>query len=251
MVDMETLLKGVCDKRNFLDLFENFILFDDCTGRAGQDRRPQPSVPRRQPRHRRRCGSARSGRASWASSGTPRARASPTRWCSSPARCTASWAATSPSSSSPTATTSTPRSTRPSPAAGVVDNDKDPCRAASGEHLKALLAEHKAYVFSLIQKFNQDVDPDEPTRHRDDIIVITDEAHRTQYGTPGAEHAQRPAERQLHRLHRHAALQGRRDHPPGLRRLRLHLRLPAGRRRQRHRAALLRRTRREAGRGHR
>ena len=29
VVDMETLLKGVCTKSNFLDLFENFILFDD------------------------------------------------------------------------------------------------------------------------------------------------------------------------------------------------------------------------------
>jgi type I restriction enzyme, R subunit len=29
VVDMETLLKGVCDKRNFLDLFESFILFDE------------------------------------------------------------------------------------------------------------------------------------------------------------------------------------------------------------------------------
>lgn len=31
-VDMETLLKGVCDKRSFLDLLENFILFDESTG---------------------------------------------------------------------------------------------------------------------------------------------------------------------------------------------------------------------------
>lgn len=32
VVDMETLLKGVCDKANFIDLAENFILFDDSTG---------------------------------------------------------------------------------------------------------------------------------------------------------------------------------------------------------------------------
>ena len=31
-VDMATLLKGVCDKRNFLDLVENFILFDESAG---------------------------------------------------------------------------------------------------------------------------------------------------------------------------------------------------------------------------
>jgi type I restriction enzyme R subunit len=32
-VHMETLLKGVCSKRNFLDLFENFILLDDSSGK--------------------------------------------------------------------------------------------------------------------------------------------------------------------------------------------------------------------------
>ena len=30
-MDMETLLKGIGDKRNFIDLVENFILFDDST----------------------------------------------------------------------------------------------------------------------------------------------------------------------------------------------------------------------------
>ena len=66
---------------------------------------------------------------------------------------------------------------------GVVDHDRDPCRAASGKNLAQLLGEHKSHVFSLIQKFNQDVDPDDAYTQRDDIIVITDEAHRTQYGT--------------------------------------------------------------------
>ena len=51
------------------------------------------------------------------------------------------------------------------------------------DHLPRLLTEQKAYIFSLIQKFNQDVDPDQGYTQRDDIIVITDEAHRTQYGT--------------------------------------------------------------------
>jgi type I restriction enzyme R subunit len=65
----------------------------------------------------------------------------------------------------------------------MVDHDRDPCRASSGEHLNRLLAEHKSHVFSLIQKFNLDVDPNEGYTLRDDLIVITDEAHRTQYGT--------------------------------------------------------------------
>ena len=32
VVDMETLLKGVCDKQNLMDLVENFILFDESSG---------------------------------------------------------------------------------------------------------------------------------------------------------------------------------------------------------------------------
>lgn len=66
--------------------------------------------------------------------------------------------------------------------AGLVEHDKDPCRADSGESLKKLLKEHKSYIFTLIQKFNQEVNEKEPYNTRDDIIVITDEAHRTQYG---------------------------------------------------------------------
>ena len=65
---------------------------------------------------------------------------------------------------------------------GVVDNDKNPCRPASGKHLAELMTHQKAYVFTTIQKFNQEVDPQEGYTKRPDIIVITDEAHRTQYG---------------------------------------------------------------------
>lgn len=61
---------------------------------------------------------------------------------------------------------------------GVAD-EKTP-RAASGDNLKALLSENHRFVFSLIHKFNQTVT--EPYSERDDIIVISDEAHRTQAG---------------------------------------------------------------------
>ncbi len=60
--------------------------------------------------------------------------------------------------------------------------DEETPRASSGTRLKELLQENHRYVFSLIHKFNQDVKSDEPYSHRDDIIVISDEAHRTQAG---------------------------------------------------------------------
>ncbi len=63
---------------------------------------------------------------------------------------------------------------------GVAD-DATP-RAASGDALRALLGQNHRYVFSLIHKFNQDVDPARPYSERDDIIVVSDEAHRTQAG---------------------------------------------------------------------
>ncbi|MDZ4405858.1 type I restriction endonuclease subunit R [Prosthecobacter sp.] len=62
-----------------------------------------------------------------------------------------------------------------------IGNDQTP-RAATGDDLEALLKENHRYIFSLIHKFNQDVDPRKPYSSRDDIIVISDEAHRTQTG---------------------------------------------------------------------
>jgi type I restriction enzyme R subunit len=61
---------------------------------------------------------------------------------------------------------------------GAAD-EKNP-RARSGDDLKVLLAENHRFVFTLIHKFNQEVT--EPYSDRDDIIVISDEAHRTQAG---------------------------------------------------------------------
>ena len=63
---------------------------------------------------------------------------------------------------------------------GVADEQTP--RAASGDELKKLLAQNHRYIFSLIHKFNQDVNPQKPYSDRDDIIVISDEAHRTQAG---------------------------------------------------------------------
>ena len=52
-------------------------------------------------------------------------------------------------------------------------------RAKSGENLKELLKTDKRYLFSIIHKFNFN----ETITERDNIIVISDEAHRTQGGS--------------------------------------------------------------------
>jgi type I restriction enzyme R subunit len=66
-------------------------------------------------------------------------------------------------------------------AAGVAE---DHIRATSTKHLRQLLTEDHRYVFTLIHKFRTEHGEEHPVlSHRDDVIVITDEAHRTQYDT--------------------------------------------------------------------
>jgi type I restriction enzyme R subunit len=66
---------------------------------------------------------------------------------------------------------------------GAVLEDEKSVRAQSAEHLKTLLnSEDHRYLFTLIQKFRTDVGEKYPKlSDRSDIIVITDEAHRSQY----------------------------------------------------------------------
>ena len=61
---------------------------------------------------------------------------------------------------------------------GAATNKK--AKARDGKGLEKLLTENHRYVFSLIHKFHRLVD--EAYSSREDIIVISDEAHRTQYG---------------------------------------------------------------------
>lgn len=64
----------------------------------------------------------------------------------------------------------------------AVTEPEERVRAQSGEHLKQLLQEDHRYVFTLIHKFQTEKGETYPTlSERDDIIILTDEAHRTQY----------------------------------------------------------------------
>ena len=56
------------------------------------------------------------------------------------------------------------------------------CQAQSRAHLRELLAGQERYIFTLIHKFSTaDREPMPVLSERSDIIVITDEAHRSQY----------------------------------------------------------------------
>ncbi len=65
-------------------------------------------------------------------------------------------------------------------AAGAVsETEGDECHAASGVHLRELLRGNHRYVFTLVHKFQTP----EMLTDRADVIVLTDEAHRSQYDT--------------------------------------------------------------------
>ncbi|MEX2148798.1 MAG: type I restriction endonuclease subunit R [Steroidobacteraceae bacterium] len=61
----------------------------------------------------------------------------------------------------------------------VSEAEGDACHAGSGAELRQLLAENHRYVFTLIHKFQTP----EVLCDRADVIVLTDEAHRSQYDT--------------------------------------------------------------------
>ncbi len=61
----------------------------------------------------------------------------------------------------------------------VSETEGDECHAESGAHLRELLRGNHRYVFTLIHKFQTP----ELLCDRPDVIVLTDEAHRSQYDT--------------------------------------------------------------------
>lgn len=61
----------------------------------------------------------------------------------------------------------------------VSEAEGDACHAASGAHLRELLRGNHRYVFTLVHKFQTP----ELLCDRSDVIVLTDEAHRSQYDT--------------------------------------------------------------------
>jgi type I restriction enzyme R subunit len=181
VVDMETLLKGICNKRDFFDLFENYTVFDESNGKLvkiiarnhqflGVNRAIE-AVKNREKRQ---------GKLGvfWHTQGSGKSYSIVFFARKIHRKLGGNF----------TFLICTDREDLDKQiyntfaGCDLVDNDQDPCRAGSGKHLEKLLNQHKAYVFSLVQKFNKDVDPSKPYSERNDIIVITDEAHRTQYG---------------------------------------------------------------------
>lgn len=181
VVDMETLLKGVLCKENLLDIFENFILFDKSAG---------PTVKIVAHNHQYlgvnnaikslQESKARNGKLGvfWHTQGSGKSYSMVFFTRKAHRRLGGNF----------TFLVCTDREDldwqiyNTFAGCGVVDNKRDRCRASSGHSLQTMLGQQKAFVFTLIQKFNESVDPNAGWTQRDDIVVLSDEAHRTQYG---------------------------------------------------------------------
>lgn len=181
VVDMETLLKGMFTKENFMDIFENFIAFDDSTGKMvkilaknhqflGVNNAIESVITRKE----------RKGKLGvfWHTQGSGKSYSM--LFFSEKIR--------RKLKDNFTFLVLTDREDldtqiyKTYAGCGIVDNRNDKCRASSGRSLKQMLEMDKPYVFSMIHKFNKEVKPENPYNKRDGIIVISDEAHRTQYG---------------------------------------------------------------------
>ena len=68
-------------------------------------------------------------------------------------------------------------------AAGAVTRSRGASARDSGAHLRELLRENHRYVFTLIHKFRTAGETHPVLSDRPDVIVLTDEAHRSQYDT--------------------------------------------------------------------
>ncbi len=181
VVNMETLLKGVCTKSNFLDLFENFILFDDSGGeqiKVVAQNQQYLGVNRAIGSLEDRLGIGGKLGVFWRTQGAGKSYSMVffSRKVHRKLGGNFTFLVLCDRDDLDTQIYRTYAGCR-------LVGENEEIRPKTGKHLKRLLGEHKAYVFSLIQKFNQDVLPGEPYSDRKDIIVIVDEAHRTQYGS--------------------------------------------------------------------
>jgi type I restriction enzyme R subunit len=181
IVSLETMIRGTCDKRRFLDLVENFILFADIQGgtqkllaKNHQYLGVNGAVAA--------VGNIRENQGRlgvfWHTQGSGKSysmvffaqkvlRTLPGNW---------------------TFLIVTDRQEldgqiyKNFAGCGVVTEEEKRIHAGSGDHLKELLQEDHRYVFTLIQKFRTENGAAYPLlSDRSDIIVITDEAHRSQY----------------------------------------------------------------------
>ena len=179
-VALETMLRGICNKRNFLDLFENFILYDHSGGRTAKilaRNHQYLGVNEAVEVYKQR--KLRNGRLGvfWHTQGSGK----------SYSMLFLAQKIRRKFEGSPTFVVLTDRDELNKQISGTFENcgllggvKASKYIAQSGDDLIAKLKSNPSFIFTLIQKFNK---PDAaPITPNYDIIIMSDEAHRSQYG---------------------------------------------------------------------
>ncbi len=179
-VSLEVMLRGTCDRGRLLDLVENFTLFSDhkaglvkIIGQNHQFLGVNNAIASML--EARRSGHGRGG-VFWQTQGSGKSFSMVFFAQKVLRKVTGNW----------TFVVVTDRvelddqiATTFKATGAVSEAEGDECHAASGAHLRELLRGNHRYVFTLIHKFQTP----ELLCDRPDVIVLTDEAHRSQYDT--------------------------------------------------------------------
>lgn len=180
-VALQTMLRGICRKENFLDLFENFILYDHAAGRTAKilaRNHQYLGVNEAMKAYaERRLNDGRLG-VFWHTQGSGKSYSM--LFFAKKVRRKAA--------GTPTFVILTDREelnrqiSDTFAGCGVLGANGKAVQfiATSGDDLMAKLRGNPSFIFTLIQKFNR---PDSVPIHPDhDVIIMSDEAHRSQYG---------------------------------------------------------------------
>jgi type I restriction enzyme, R subunit len=183
VVSLETAIRGICDKTRLLDLVENFTLFNDATGAPVKIvAKNHQYLGVNQAVEAVRTIRENQGRLGvfWHTQGSGKSlsmvfftqkvlRTLPGNW---------TFVLVTDRDDLDDQISKTFANT------GALTEPEQQIQAQSGAHLQQLLREDHRVVFTLIQKFHTEPGQAYPKlSDRSDVIVITDEAHRSQYDT--------------------------------------------------------------------
>ena len=180
VISLETLIRGVCEKSRLIDLIENFTLFEESKGGAvkvtGKNHQYLGVNNAMDALEQVKKNKGRLG-VFWHTQGSGKSFSMAFFSQKVLRKMTGNW----------TFLVLTDRNDLDKQIYKTFANTNvvtEECQAESCEHLKQLLTEDHRFIFTLIQKFG--VKPGEKfpvLSYRSDIIIMTDEAHRSQYDT--------------------------------------------------------------------
>lgn len=179
-VALETMLRGICQKETFLDLFENFILYDHSDGKTVKIlARNHQYLGVNEAVNAYEARKLKDGKLGvfWHTQGSGK----------SYSMAFLSQKIRRKFEGSPTIVILTDRDELNKQISGTFENcgllgqvEAKKFIATSGSDLVEKLKNNPSYIFTLIQKFN--IPDAEPIYPDHDIIIMSDEAHRSQYG---------------------------------------------------------------------